>query len=279
MPVQADQKDFFNFVAGLNSEAGWFTAPPNTWQNGDNVTPDISGSLRKRVALDYETLIEAQTIASAGTVEDTVWAYSTNYWNSVGGDGDLNIVAVQVGRYIYFFENAAGAISGRKYTFTIDLNTYKAATNPSTIGTNQIQGISASGKFIIVSQDTEPLIVTYNSSTSITVATIPIYMRDFIGVTDGYAVDAKPDATPDTDAEWKHDYNLRNQGWNSTVLATYRAAGSSPSNAQSWVYGKDSSDVFTAALLDKQDFGTSPAAKGRFILNASSLQQLLQILS
>lgn len=270
MPVQADQKDFFNFVAGLNSEAGWFTAPPNTWSNGDNVTPSIDGTLRKRVALDYESLVEVQTVASAGTTQDQLWAYSTNYWNSVGGDGDLNIIVVQIGRYLHFYENISGAVTGRKYSFTVDLNTYKAPTNPATIGTSTVQTVSATGKLVVVSADTEPLLITYNSSTSITVTPIVLYMRDFVGVNDGYAIDFRPDAVPNTDAEWKHEYNLRNQGWNTSTLATYRATGFSPSNAQSWIYGKDSSDVFQAALLDKQDFGTSPAPKGRFLLNAFS---------
>ena len=35
-----------------------------------------------------------------------------------------------------------------------------------------------------------------------------------------------------------------------------------------WIYGKDTNDEFDTAVLDKQDFGTMVAPKGRAILNA-----------
>jgi hypothetical protein len=65
---------------------------------------------------------------------------------------------------------------------------------------------------------------------------------------------------------------LFNQGWTEALLTTYKAANASklPANSKNWISGKNTSDDFDAALLNKQDFGTSPAPKGRTILNAFS---------
>lgn len=41
-----------------------------------------------------------------------------------------------------------------------------------------------------------------------------------------------------------------------------------PSNAQVWSAGKDASEVFSPALLDRISFGNTPAGKGHFILKA-----------
>src|SRR3972149_992068 len=56
-------------------------------------------------------------------------------------------------------------------------------------------------------------------------------------------------------------YNLMNQGWTAAHIQTYiGATGNYPSNAQVWHAGKDAATgVFTPALLDKVDFGNSPA--------------------
>jgi hypothetical protein len=99
---------------------------------------------------------------------------------------------------------------------------------------------------------------------SISTTELTVYVRDFDGLDDGLAIDNKPATLSDS-----HNYNLRNQGWDSTKVSAYFAAKAVyPSNTQSWIYGKDSSDNFDSNVLDKQDFGTSPAPRGRYVLNA-----------
>ena len=269
MAVQPDQKDFYNFVAGLNSEAGWFTAPPNTWQSGDNVIPGIDGILRRRTNVDYEDDYTLTTVSGGTELFDKQWAYTTGKWNAVGGDGDKHVLVVQVGYTLYFYNALSGTVSGRLFLFTIDLSIYKVSTNPNQDGVTPIRCTPAAGKLIITSSDTEPILLTWVDDTTVpSVDIITLQIRDFVGVEDNMAINYEPDTTPSTDDEWKHEYNLRNQGWTTDTLTTYRATGTSPSNVQSWIYGKNTSDDFDAALLKKQDFGTSPAPKGRFILDA-----------
>lgn len=264
MTVQVGQDEQFTFVSGLNTEAGYFTFPKNTWKDADNVIPDVSGSISKRVALDLEPnyTLSTETIATANKEN---WAFTTSKWLAVDGNGDLNFIVAQSGRYVLFYVDTPVATSGNLKTFEVDLNDYAVAGSTSIIGSAPIKCVSAYGNLLVTSRDTDPILVEYDATLDdITVTSVTVEVRDFSGVSDGLAVDNKPLTLSDA-----HKYNLYNQGWPQTNISAYFAAKAVyPSNAQSWVYGKDSSDNFDSSVLDKQDFGTSPAPKGRYVLNA-----------
>ena len=264
MSVQAGQDEQFTFVAGLNTEASYFTFPKNTWKDGDNVIPYISGKIGKRRAVDLES-DWALTSRSITTAQRNTWAFTSGKWTAIAGDGDLNFIVSQVGRYVYFYPDTPVSPSLNVKSFTIDLNTYLCSGNTNTIGTAPIKCVSAQGRLLITCRDIDPIIVTYTASTdSISVSAVTIKIRDFEGVNDGLAVDQHPSTLSDS-----HKYNLLNQGWDSTKWTNYYGFWAYyPSNAQSWVYGKDSLDNFDRELLNKQDFGTSPAPKGRYVLDA-----------
>lgn len=255
-------KKHFTFVGGLNTEAGPLAFPPNTWAEGDNVIPSIDGSISLRTGMDYEP---SYVLSTAFTdTQEANGAFVVEEWNNVGGDGNLHFAVVQRDTTVSFYVNSGETISSQAKSFTINLAAYKAAGSTETSGVAPISVSNANGRLIIVSRDTEPLLVTYTaSSDSISVSQITVQMRDFIGTADGLAVDNRPATLSSA-----HNYNLLNQGWLAAHITTYQAgAGVYPSNAQSWTAGKDSTDTFSQALLDKQDFGTSPAPKGRFVLN------------
>lgn len=258
-------KKHFSFVGGLNTEASPLTFPPNTWADGDNCVPDVDGSIVLRRAMDFEPSYSLSSVALTATQEST-GAFTVGEWNSVGGNGNLHFLVVQQDITVSFYINSGTTISSQAKSFTINLSSYKAAGSTETSGVAPISVSNANGRLIIVSRDTEPLLVTYNASAdTITVTQIEVSIRDFIGVDDGHAIDYRD---PNGFITSLHYYNLLNQGWTLSLISTYMGAtGFQPSNAQSWTAGKDSSDNFSATLLDKQDFGTSPAPKGRFVLN------------
>lgn len=263
MPAQPYQDDQFTFVAGLNTEAGFFGFPANTWKDGVNMVPNVNGSIRKRVAIDIEAggaILDALTEA-----ERNDWAFTTETWQAVGGNGDLNFAVVQIGEFIYFYQDTANAMSATRKSFYIDLELYKASGYTGSTGAFPIALTSANGRCIITSKCIDPLIVEYLPTTDdIDVTSVTIQIRDFKGMEDSLAIDARPSTLSN-----EHKYNLLNQGWDNGKITTYyNSASTYPSNAQSWVYGKDSNDDFSAAVLNKQDFGTSPAPRGRYILDA-----------
>ncbi len=256
-------KRYFNFTGGLNTEAGPLTYPPNTWQDGDNVVPHIDGSLHKRFAVNYENDYTLSPTGDSATTEQTA-AFVSEEWNSVGGNGSRNFIVVQRGAALVFYVNSGTSISSTNKSFSLDLTLYKAPGNPNAAGLAPISCVSCNGRLLVTSADTDPILVTYDEDTdTISHSAVTVTIRDLYGVTDNLSVNERPAGLSDA-----HHYNLLNQGWDDTKINNYASnAGLYPSNAQVWTAAKDNSDDFDWALLDKQDFGTSPAPKGRFVLS------------
>ena len=264
MAQTVSQDEQFTFTAGLNTEAGYFTFPKNTWKEGDNVFPDVSGEIMKRTALDLEQGYQLTSL-DITDVNRNQWAFKTEKWIAAGGNGDLNFVICQAGPTILFYTDTPIFTSAARKDFTINLPDYAPLGTTEIPGSAPIKCTSANGDLIITSRDTDPIVVSYDAETdTISVFRVTISIRDFKGVEDGLAINQKP-----TTLSTEHRYNLLNQGWTDALITAYHAAkGVYPSNSQSWIYGKDTSDSFDSNILDKQDFGTSPAPKGRHILNA-----------
>lgn len=261
-------EDSFTFVGGLHTEGGFLLTPKDSWIEGTNVIPQTDGSFARRKALDFETLGTLHTTTTPSV--DT--AFMMDKWKTVGGNGSLEFFVVQNGATVHFFEALGDATSSRKKSFTINLNSYSVYGNTDTIANFPIEITNCYGNLIITSQCISPLLVSYNStSDTIAVKALTLQIRDFTGL---YR-DSTSITTENTQAGWGALYpavlyNLCNQGWSSSQIAAYQAANSSklPADTKNWINGKNASDDFDAALLNKQDFGTSPAPRGRFILDA-----------
>ena len=262
MARQVLEKKDFAFIGGLNTEAGELTFPDNAWLDGDNVIPGVDGSVSRRVKLDLEAAFELSDTFNTNIKE--TFAFTVHRWEAVGGNGALNFLVVQQGNIIRFYDTSAASISPGEKGFTIDLTSARVSNSPNVFGSQPISCAYGNGKLLIVSADTDPILVTYvASSDTITVAKLTLRIRDFTGVNDGLDVEETP-ATLSA----LHNYNLQNQGWTSLKINSFFVSqGVYPSNAMIWTLGKDSSDNFDPALLVKQDFGTSAAPRGRFILD------------
>lgn len=270
--VAPSVKGSFTFVGGLNTEGGYFITPENSWKDGVNVYPNVDGVLQRRNGIDYESLYQLYASAITSGQKD-LWAFTVGNWSTVGGNGNLNFFVVQTGYTLSFYDSLSGSVSSTRKSFTVDLRSYKATGTTATDGTDVASFASTYGRLIVTTSSTNPILIEYNTATdTITVSTITINIRDFEGFESPFAVDAEK-----TEAEWtsasfltQAKYNLYNQGWTDTLIATYKAANANklPANSKNWISGKNTTDDFDAALLNKQDFGTSPAPKGRTILNA-----------
>lgn len=268
----ASVKDSFTFVGGLNTEGGYFITPENSWKEGVNIVPNVDGTTVRRNGIDYENLYQ---LYAAGITADqkNLWAFTVGNWSTVGGNGNLNFFVVQTGYTLLFYSASSGSVSSSKKSFSVDLRSYRAPGTTATDGYNVCSFASTYGRLIVTSSSTVPILIEYNTSTdAISVSQIAINIRDFEGFESPFAVDAEK-----TEAEWnavsfltKAKYNLYNQGWTDTLINTYKTAngGKLPANTKTWISGKNTTDDFDASLLNKQDFGSSPAPRGRFILDA-----------
>jgi len=278
MTAQASVSDSFTFVGGLNTEGGYFITPENSYKEGVNVVPKLDGSLERRNGLDYEAnsvLFNASITAD----QKDLWAFSTGVWSTVAGNGNLDFFVAQTGPTLHFYNGATGTVSATKKSFTVNLEDYRATNNTAIAGTGICSYAPTYGKLIVTSQNTFPIIITYDITTdSISVEKVDIRIRDFKGKTlIDNAGNVVPITEEKTQAEWEalgidiNDviYNLNNQGWKTEQIDAYKAAsgGKFPSNTKSWIFGKDPNDDFSVSVLNKQDFGNSPAPKGSFIID------------
>ena len=285
MAAQAAVKDAFTFVGGLVTEGGYFITPENSYKEGVNVIPQIDGTIERRNGLDYENEY-ALYAAAISSDSKNLWAFTTGTWSTVAGSGNRDFIVAQLGRYLHFYNAATGSISSSKNTvFSIDLNSYKVPGNVNTTGVAVCSFSSTYGKLIITSADTLPVLVTYtpvpgdeNTWGTFEVKKIDLKIRDFKGKS---LIDSSGVAVPIneeyTGAQWiakgisltDVKYNLYNQGWTDTQIDAYKTANGDkyPANTKSWIYGKDTNDNFDSTVLNKQDFGNSPAPKGHYIID------------
>lgn len=263
MPTTVANKKYFTFVAGLNTEAGPLTYPPNSWKEGTNIVPQIDGSVVKRKAVDYESGFQLHGTPFSLTSENND-AFTLHEWKAAAGIGTLNFKVEQRGRFLVFYKDTVGSLSSNLGAYSVDLATFKVGSNPTPIGVDPITAVSTNGKLLVVSASTQPFLVEFDvEANTIHTENVTIEVRDLVGLDDGLAVNQRPIAEIVA-----HSYNLLNQGWTSPHIVTYfSAAGAYPSNAQVWTLGKNAADVFTPSVLDAQDFGSSPAPRGRFILD------------
>jgi hypothetical protein len=252
MTQQSTKKEYNTFVKGLVTEAGPLTFPENASLDEANCVLNRDGSRQRRLGMDFEDdyVLRSVTIEA----DDAVAAFR---WESAANDVNNQLAVVQAGQLLLIFDATQPSISAALLD-TVDLSAYIT-------GKTVISADSGMGYFFVTGGTSKPLYLSYNVATQqVTATQITLQIRDFFGVSDGLDVDETPAVLSTA-----HHYNLLNQGWPSDKITAYEAGtGNYPSNAQQWFLGKDAEDNFDPDLLDKQEFGTTPAPKGRFIIDA-----------
>lgn len=252
MTQQSTKKEYTTFVKGLVTEAGPLTFPENASIDEANCVLNRDGSRQRRLGMD----LEDDFVLQAATIEEDD-AVASFRWENAANDTDNQLGVVQVGQILHIYDASAPSVSAALLD-TVDLSAYIT-------GKTVISAHSGMGYFFITGGTSLPLYLAYNPTTDVVTATqIQMKIRDFFGVDDNLDVETRPGTLDDA-----HEYNLLNQGWPSDKISAYFTDQAVyPANNQQWFLGKDSEDNFDGDLLDKQDFGTTPAPKGRFIIDA-----------
>jgi hypothetical protein len=178
-------------------------------------------------------------------------------WYNVGNDSDVQFAVVQTGQILSVYDLSETSTSASLID-TVDLSAYIT-------GKTLVDCVSGMGFLFVVEGTAEPMFLEYDATTGqVARQEITIEIRDFFGVTDANGTIGKPVVLNDN-----HEYNLANQGWDSTKWGAYfTATANYPANNQQWFVGKDGNDDFDPALLDKHDFGDTFAPRGRFKISA-----------
>lgn len=251
------------FIRGLITEASPLVFPENASIDESNFVLNRDGSRQRRLGMDFE---QGHVEIDTGTTPLVFnsWAMSAFKWNNVSNNPNLSFGVIQVGSDLWFvdlFKNilsANVANSGIAVKLNVDTIGYNISGNVA------LDFAAINGTLVIASEELDvPFSVTYNeSSDTFNLNGIDILVRDIWGVDDGLNVDERPATLSNT-----HNYNLRNQGWTSNrITKTYNNAY--PSNADIIWFGKQDDGGFNTAFITGAFVGTSPAAKGKYIISA-----------
>lgn len=254
-----------NFTAGLVSDNTLLNFPDNACTEVDNCVFDETGRVRRRFGFDFEPNYSGNNVEPAGLI-------TSNYtWTEINGDGTQNLLVVQIGTILYFYDLSFPSLSQGKLASTVSLLDFDApgATDVGTQACSFSQGL---GFLFVAHPQCDPFYVTYASS-AVTGTVITVKIRDLEGLDDSLGVDERPTATV-ASLSVAHKYNLYNQGW------YYNAAGhltswdtalpTMPSNADIWWFYRTSAYVFDTALVATRTLGNTPAPKGYYVLSAFS---------
>lgn len=209
MPRQALRKQFLNFVGGLNTEASPLSFPENAAKDLDNVDLQRDGSIRRRRGLDFETNGAfgnvSYTLSGVSSAQQV--AVTTHEWKSVGGDDNLNILVVQVGRQLFFHNLGADPISPEVMGV---MTLQNLRTDPS-YANYPISGTSGKGRFFVVGKAVSPFYIEYDADNQeFLVYKITLKIRDMDGIdedTQESPIQTGDGITPGTPIDPSDDYD------------------------------------------------------------------------
>ena len=261
-------KEYNTFVKGLITEANPLTYPESASIDEENFYLFRDGSRQRRLGMDYEVdyTLQPSSDLSLSFVQQS--AISTHLWKNAANNGLYNFVVVQIGYDLYIHEASQGSLSSavkaRIYLASFQTNNY------SSIEKFAITVSSGKGYLFVVGQHIKPFYISYDpASDTFSAQSYDIYIRDFLGLDDGLAINQRPDTLSP-----EHKYNLVNQGWSTSQIETfYSNAGVYPSNADVYQLGKkvnpqSGNEEWSWPQYSTNNLGNTPAPKGRVILNA-----------
>jgi hypothetical protein len=195
-----------NFLGGFKTEFTGLNFPENACTSVDNCVFSLIGDVLRREGINFEDNFTTHQINRAEV------AISTYKWANVGGDGQTQMLVMQVGGTLYFFDittaTAADPLSTQLLASTISLSNFQAGvTSPNAV---ECQFSDGNGYLFVYNTLCNPFYITYNPTGQVmTGAAITVQIRDFNGCAEpGVGVSTRPGTLT---AE--HEYNLTNQGW------------------------------------------------------------------
>lgn len=266
------EKQINAFVRGLITEASPLTYPENASLDEDNFVLNRDGSRYLRLGLDYEL---SHGLTNTNLTSKQIASTKIDFfrWDYAGGDESTSLGIVRVANKLWFIdlfkENPSAHLKNNSTAITI-----------AGLGNSSLDFTLVNHKVVLVSPSLNwPILLDYNTTTdTVSQSEIIVEIRDFFGVDDGLDIDERP-----TTLSNKHKYNLRNQGWTTTIQSTcdtdaidctYIERNRYPSNADIWTLGKNSDPTkakeferYSPKVLIKNSHANSPAPKGRTIFN------------
>lgn len=258
MPQASANKEYKDFSNGLITEATPIGSPEAAAKDLDNFDLNRDGSMSRRLGIDYEANF---SLVNTGLTESEYnrRAKTTFMWEGANQNSDIQILVVQVGNQLWFLDASGTSISSTVFNAG-------AALTLDSEDTVEYQYSIISGVLVITTSSQFIRYLKYDVDTDVvTEEKAAVLVRDIWGLQDDLDVNERPGTLSDT-----HNYNLLNQGWTSSQINSFKnSAGVYPSNSDNVNTGIDDADdkKFNPKLITRENFGTTPSAKGKIILD------------
>ena len=259
------------FIRGLITESTSLNFPTDGCTETYDCVFNEKGYVTRRLGLDLESGY-VENSSTALTDE----AHVSFVWDSIKSYTNGSFLVWQQGKYLHFFDITDNvAPSANKNATTIDLSTYQILGSATLPTTYRCQFSQANGYLLVVNHQCHPIYIEYDlGGDSFTVNPFILKQRDFVGLDDGLAVTKRLTTTLAAlhTSNPEHVYNLTNQGWTPAYLANWDTeATTMPSNADVPAYTRVAvTDLLSASSISANDPGSSPAPKGRYILDVGA---------
>lgn len=213
MPNQPSPVVQNHFQAGLKTEFTGLNFPENAATDTENCVFNYVGDVFRRGGIDIESGgFPNQELNFAGV------SRSSYRWFNAGGDGESQILVVQVGFLLYFYLTSSATdtqgISLNLIQESINLNSFNADGNIRPNQQSECQYTSGNGYLFVFHPNCDPFYVTYTpavagqSLPSVVGTRIQLKIRDTIGIPENVDDSFRPQNLTN-----EHFYNLLNQGW------------------------------------------------------------------
>lgn len=204
-----------NFTAGLKTEYTGLNFPENACTDVDNCVFSLIGDVTRRLGIDYEENYTLKTLQNRSGKAVTYFK-----WDNAGGDGETQILVIQVGATLYFYKITAATtsspLSAQKLSTETALSSF-INPNPEL---HECQYAVGNGCLIVFQDINDPFYLVYDPDTDdISIKhKITVAIRDFVGVLDNLDDSFRP-----INISNPHGYNLFNQGWLRSPNVTFQS--------------------------------------------------------
>lgn len=216
MPRRATHLEVNSFIRGLITEASPLTFPENASLDEKNFILNLDGSRDRRLGVDYESGYVINTAGEAAIPATGIVNFSTFNWKNAGGDPERELVVVQTGGRIAFFNALEDSVSANQVGATFDIGD----------GSRTYSYAVVDGTLVVATGNADLESFTYDGTTVTKEDSVRIKVRDLWGVaaTDGgndlYSpqyLTTRPNGPSHPDNPQnitdEHLFNLRNQSW------------------------------------------------------------------
>lgn len=198
--------EFNSFVQGLITEASPLNFPVNASLDEENFELNRDGTRDRRRGMDFEDDFIYRSTGGLSKFNFESIGFGTYIWKSPGGFVENEVLVVQIGNNLVFYDNRVTSISSGGFLSNVVLS----FSNTVRFSFGQVNG-----RLVVVAGDPNIAVIDYDGTVSFSVVYKNILVRDFWGVEieEPFESNISMRVPIGASTQTQHIWNLQNQGW------------------------------------------------------------------